>query len=170
MVEYKLTEKFTQDVIDELLEIQKKKGLTPEQVVEFARDEDSPLHDLFEWEDSIAGEKWRLQQARVIVNEVKVIIENQEYYAFESVQVQVQSGAKKSGSSEENITEYVREYKPVVEILSNEDLKRQVISSALNHLSYWEKQNAKYSELSPIIKASEKVRKKLDKQWQKKKK
>lgn len=37
--------------------------LTPRLVVDAARPEDSPLHSRFEWDDSIAGEKYRLSQA-----------------------------------------------------------------------------------------------------------
>lgn len=165
MVEYKLTEKFTKEVIDELLSIQQEKGLTPEQIVQSAKSKRSPLHNLFEWDDSVAGEKFRLAQARIIVNEVKVVIENKEYYAFENVAVSVPCGSE---SVSESSIETKREYMPVVQILSDEELRQQVIRSALNHLSYWNKQNKKYSELAPIIKTAERVRKKIEKQWQKK--
>ena len=37
--------------------------LTPELVVDVARDPEHPLHSRFEWDDSIAAEKWRLEQA-----------------------------------------------------------------------------------------------------------
>jgi len=167
MVEYKLTEKFNQSVIDELLEIQKSKGLTPEEIVESAKSKKSSLHNLFDWEDSVASEKWRLHQARVLVNEVRVVIEEKEYYAFENVSIRIES-SKKDGK--ESSIEYIREYKPVVEILSNESLRKQIINSALNHLSYWEKQNEKYSELQPIISVAQKVRKQIERKWQKKKK
>ena len=33
--------------------------LTPSAVVESARDEGSPLHDKFEWDDGVAAEAWR---------------------------------------------------------------------------------------------------------------
>lgn len=167
MIEYKLTNKLTKEVIDEILKIQKEKGLTPEQMVEFAKNKNNILHDLFEWEDSVAGDNWRLQQARVLINEIKVIIENHEYYAFENVVVS--SNTQSYGSSSSDV-ESVREYVPIVEILSNEDLRKQIISSALNHLAYWEKQNEKYDELKPITKVASRVRKDLNKKWQKQKK
>lgn len=161
MVEYKLTEKFTDAVIKNLLNIQKQKGLTPENIVDEAENKDSPLHDFFEWDNLEAGKKYRLYQARILVNEVKVIIENKEYYAFESVSVSVPYGNQPT----EN-----REYISVLEIFNDEVLKKQVISSALKHLAYWEKQNERYIELSPIIKSARAVRKKLEKQWQNKQK
>ena len=41
--------------------------VTPQEVLEKARDENSELHKCFEWDDSIAAEKYRLQQARQII-------------------------------------------------------------------------------------------------------
>ena len=159
MVKYKTTQRLTKEVINEILKIQKDKGLTPEEIVKVAKKKDNPLHDLFEWDNKVASDQWRLQQARVIVNEVKVIVDKKEYFAFESVNIQ-----------SDNSQNYNREYVPIVEILSNKDLKLQLIKSALQHLEYWEKQNSKYDELAPIIKVAQSVRTKLNKQWEKKKK
>lgn len=41
--------------------------VTAAQIVEKARDERSELHKCFEWDDSIAAEKYRLEQARYIL-------------------------------------------------------------------------------------------------------
>jgi len=38
-------------------------SLTPALVVEVARNPGHPLHSRFEWDDSVAAEKWRLEQA-----------------------------------------------------------------------------------------------------------
>lgn len=58
---------------DQLLEIQAAAGyLTPEAVVEAARSEDSPLHGRFEWNDSVAAERYRKDQARDLIRSVKV--------------------------------------------------------------------------------------------------
>lgn len=46
--------------------------LTPETVVEAARDPRSPLHSQFEWDDGAAGEAYRLQQARALIKRVRV--------------------------------------------------------------------------------------------------
>lgn len=47
--------------------------LSPESVLETARYEDSPLHDLFEWDDRIAAEKYRLSQARRIIQQIVLV-------------------------------------------------------------------------------------------------
>jgi len=47
--------------------------LTPGIVVDTARDESHPLHARFEWDDQIAGEKYRLGQARELIRSVRVV-------------------------------------------------------------------------------------------------
>ena len=59
---------------DELLSLMKsKKGgvLKPEEVVEFARYSETALHSVFDWDDSVAGAKWRIEQAR---NYMRVVV------------------------------------------------------------------------------------------------
>ena len=46
--------------------------LTPDAVVEDAKSKDSPLHEHFDWSDSVAGAKWRLMQAREIIRSVRI--------------------------------------------------------------------------------------------------
>lgn len=40
---------------------------TPKQILDYARNQNTELHKCFEWDDSIAAEKYRLQQARTVV-------------------------------------------------------------------------------------------------------
>lgn len=54
-----------QRVADEILSIGEKS--TPQQILDKARDPTTELHRCFEWDDSVAAEKYRLQQARKIV-------------------------------------------------------------------------------------------------------
>jgi hypothetical protein len=48
--------------------------VTPDEVVEAAKSKSSPLHSCFDWDDSVAGHKWRLEQARTLIRTVKVQI------------------------------------------------------------------------------------------------
>jgi hypothetical protein len=45
--------------------------ITAEQVVAAARDENSPLHDYFDWDDTTAAEKYRLMQGRTLIRTVR---------------------------------------------------------------------------------------------------
>lgn len=49
--------------------------LTPQNVLESSRAEDAPLHKCFEWDDSIAAEKYRLRQAGSIIRNIVVVNE-----------------------------------------------------------------------------------------------
>ena len=47
--------------------------LRPKAVVDEARDEASPLHPAFEWDDSIASEKYRLEQAQRLIRSFRIV-------------------------------------------------------------------------------------------------
>ena len=46
--------------------------IDPQTVVDVSRSEDAPLHNLFEWDDSLAAEKYRVSQARFIIRNITV--------------------------------------------------------------------------------------------------
>jgi hypothetical protein len=49
------------------------KRLTPELVLTEARKPDHPLHSRFEWDDSVAAERWRLEQAHRLITSLRVV-------------------------------------------------------------------------------------------------
>lgn len=53
-------------------------SVTREDFLEVSRPEDAPTHDLFEWDDSVAAEKWRLRQSTTIINSLRVVYEDKE--------------------------------------------------------------------------------------------
>ena len=59
-------------------QLEQKKGgkLTPKELVEAARDVNSPLHNEFEWNDGIAAQKYREWQARYIISSIELTIIN----------------------------------------------------------------------------------------------
>lgn len=48
--------------------------LSAKELVNEGRDESSPLHDLFEWDDTIAAEKYREVQAGKIIRSITVVM------------------------------------------------------------------------------------------------
>lgn len=70
-----------EEVLAELQRIYKaneSKLLMPEDVVDAARDPDNPLHSKFEWDDGIAAEKFRLNQARTLIVHFRVTIDDKQ--------------------------------------------------------------------------------------------
>jgi hypothetical protein len=48
--------------------------LTPDAVLEAARPKGSPIHDLFTWDDKVAGARYRIEEARTVIRRVRVEI------------------------------------------------------------------------------------------------
>lgn len=59
-----------QRVADEIMAIGA--SATPQQIVERAKDPNSELHRCFTWNDTVAAEKWRLEEARTIVRHLVI--------------------------------------------------------------------------------------------------
>jgi hypothetical protein len=50
-----------------MLLTQEKGNLTPDRVIHYARNEKAALHESFEWDDTVAGHKYRIQQANALI-------------------------------------------------------------------------------------------------------
>lgn len=75
------------EVKKELDIIEKNDELTAEKVVNYARNKDTYINQMLEWNDSIAGEKYRQQQASNIIGGIRVKIiedDNDEKEAIEA--------------------------------------------------------------------------------------
>lgn len=53
-----------------------KGDLTPEAVLSEASKKRNPLHKFFEWDDSVAGRKFRLEQARYLIRSLEITVES----------------------------------------------------------------------------------------------
>jgi hypothetical protein len=63
----------TSDLGSELRSMYARRGkLTPELVVEESRPPEAPLHNRFEWDDSVAAEAWRHHQAGGLIRSIFV--------------------------------------------------------------------------------------------------
>ena len=66
--------KDVQKIGEELEDIKSRGNLTPNRIVDRAKNNKSILHQYFEWDDTEAAEKYRLQQARQITNHIIEVI------------------------------------------------------------------------------------------------
>lgn len=127
-------------------------GLTPETVVDEASKKNSPIHEYFEWDDGIAAGRWRLFQARNLLNHLLIIKkvngEDREIKGFFNVNVSDSTNGK-------------ARYMTVFSIAKNEDFRGQVIQQALEEIESWKQRYEDYKELSLIFGAIEETQKKL---------
>jgi hypothetical protein len=98
------------DLREELLAIRATHGqLTPQLVVDAARPPDSALHSRFEWNDGLAGEAFRRQQASELIRKVRVVYAPANEGAYKSVRAFHAVRTLDGGSA----------YMPVEEIVDN---------------------------------------------------
>ncbi len=74
IVERKNRKQTIKDCLDNIKSKSQDGLIKPDAVLEEASDESHPLHQEFEWDDSLAGHHYRLQQARQIIREFTVEI------------------------------------------------------------------------------------------------
>ena len=116
-------------------------GLTPKSLLDASRDEDAPLHNEFEWDDNVAAEKFREQQAANIIRHIMIIRTD--------IQEVRQSRNRAFVSKGENDTAYV----PLDEALSNEKWKANLLKAARIDAERFVAKYNRLAELAGVINA-----------------
>ena len=123
-------------------DLEKDNNLTPKGLVDVSRAEDAPLHDLFEWDDSIAGEKYREVQAGKIIRSIEITYE-------EKTPVRAFFPVKYQESTEKS------SYKSISVVLRNTDMREQVLSTARREMTSFVCRYKNIEELANVIEAME---------------
>lgn len=110
--------------------------LTARDLLDESRPEDAPLHKSFEWDDDVAAEKYREQQARHIINCLIVTHEDAEpTRAFFNIKVE-----------EPN-------YEHIDTIMVSADKREDLFNIALRELIAFKRKYKSLSQLASVIKA-----------------
>lgn len=134
----------------ELARIRRSSGgsVTPANVVDAARDPDHPLHPCFEWDDTSAAERWRQQQARVLINSVRVVVE------------EVKGPAQQVAFVSVNVRDQGRAYLPTSVVMSDDEYRAESLADALAALQGWRQRYRHLSELAEVFAVIDAVQKK----------
>ncbi len=117
--------------------------LEPPEVVEYARNNpQSELHKGFEWNDSKAAEQYRLQQARQIIYNIRII------QVEDDVNVDV---AKTVEYIPYTHLDTISGYKSTIEVYKNEEDYEQLKQQAYRDLLYWSKKYNNIVEFKQIF-------------------
>lgn len=100
--------------------------LYPEDVVEFAKNKHTALHQCFEWDDTEAAHQHRLWQARTLIR-VAVVVGPEN---TESTRAYVSLTVDKGKS---------RGYRAIVDVLNDKDLKARMLDDARDDLLLFRK-------------------------------
>jgi len=116
-------------------------ALTPHAVVEAARASNSLLHLLFDWDNSSAGEKYRLWQARQLISVQRTIFQEREVHQYYNIELTEDQEA-------------VRAYFPLEQVMSKEALYKQALASAVKDLEVWLKRYEDLKGLKNVVNLS----------------
>jgi hypothetical protein len=150
-------------VSDELRFIQKQnKGLLdPAKVVDFARDPKTVLHSKFEWDNSKAGELYRIWQARKIISLELVVISRTPKGKIELIAdtTEVKGKLVRSYVSllDDRVTDNGKGYRSLVDVLKDPDMREQMLEQARNDMRIFRRKYDSLSELSEVFEAMDKV-------------
>ena len=114
----------------------------PEQVLDKARDESSELHKCFDWDDSSAAEKYRLSQARSVINHLIVVTQETDEPEKEPVQFRVMLKNEQTKDSG---------YKQTIVMVRDEDEYAKLLDQAYKELHSFKQKYQCLSELSEIL-------------------
>lgn len=123
-------------------------GLSPSSVLNASRKKGSLLHDDFEWNDGVAAEKYRLQQARFIIQNIVVVTEttdkNQRTVYKDRAYV---SATAKTGA-----------YVSLNNALTNDEWRSHLLECAKNEMDVFCAKYARLSELASVVEAMKAVK------------
>lgn len=116
---------------------------TPDDIVEKAKDPSTELHKCFDWDDTIAAEKWRRQTARFICCSLKVVVTTTKGKPQEMRVIQ----------SDKSLPAY----KPVTFTVRNEDEYSKLLDQAKAELTSFKKRFASIVELENVIEEIDRI-------------
>lgn len=135
--------------------IRKRDGAcTPAALVEWARNPDAPLHQDFEWNDSEAAEAYRRDQARTIMNHLVVVYRDANAparekpgRAFIALKTLGQPVVENGDGEDIGTAGYIDSHT----VMTNPDLRRRYIVSALREIGSWRRKHADIVELARLF-------------------
>jgi len=135
-------------LIGEHLEMLRKrfKGeLTPEDVLEDAKHDNSPLHSFFEWSDTEAARQYRLQQARGLIRAVVAVYVREDQPAVrQKAYVHIPEPS-------------APHYREASHAMSQAKTREMVLKSALAGLHAWKKKYKDLQEFAALISIIDKI-------------
>ena len=133
--------------------------LSPEYVVQNATPKTSPIHDYFEWDDKVAGGKYRTWQARYLLGRIEIVIEEdgkgETTRAFHNISIKNQKDENERG------------YVTLTDVKNNADYLQIVLENALDEIKSWQKRYSQYKRIAkfrifnPLFKEIKNIEKRI---------
>lgn len=151
--------KVSAETVGNVLEkIEKDKGAaTSEDFLEYSRNEESETHEMFEWDDAVAAEKYRLRQSAQIINQLQIEITYEESKTTDTeiilnipdhtikTSAYVNIGDRYSKPSEKAT------YVNVIDAMKDVDKRKQVLKNASDSLRSFKRTYQGFRELEKVM-------------------
>lgn len=112
--------------------------ISPARLVDASRPVDAPLHGEFEWDDSVAAEKYREDQARYIIR---------------SLEVEISESPEPVRAYFSIASEDTRTYTNIRQVLCIKSSRETMIEQALRELKAFERKYSQLEELAEVFAA-----------------
>lgn len=124
----------------------KKHGvLTPEIIIDAAKDKRSKLHPFFEWNNAKAAHQWRLEQASMYLRKIKVTVERD---GSDPVSARAFICIRRADDETDR-----GEYHPIERVLNDEEMCNQMLESAYSELRSFQRKYRTLRQLAPVMEA-----------------
>lgn len=130
-------------------------SVTSQSFLEYSRPEESETHSMFEWDDTIAAEKYRLRQAGAIINqlEVKLEFENSPTHEAEIKVVPIKAFMNVSAKAPTEAGVFVN----AVTVQQEDEYRKTVLQNALSELRAFQRKYSNFSEFSKVFDAIKEI-------------
>ena len=115
------------------------KAVTPDSVVKANRAAKAPLHDYFEWDNNVAGDKYRCTQASYLIRSIVCKLSDVDHEEPIRAFVRVSTS-----DDEEDTGQYIH----IHQAMNRPFTREQLLQQALEDLRAWRK---KYSQLKELV-------------------
>ncbi len=133
-----------QRVVDALNALRTDDGrIMPEDVVAAARSTRSPLHSHFEWDDTVAAQQYRLEQARYLLRVVVTTVPHTTTQVRAFVSLSNETG-----------------YRQTLNVMVNKDFRAQLLEDAYKDMERFRLKYQHLRELQGVIAAMTRLQKK----------
>lgn len=121
-------------------ELDRTVGLTPANLVDASRPEDAPLHQEFEWDDTVAAEAYRKEQARMMITNLAIVIEERKQEPVRAFYSLEYGFRKNSGT-----------YVSTVKIMSDSDKRAALLEKAKGEMIAFKSKYSMLTELADVF-------------------
>lgn len=126
--------------------------ITPQNVVDAAKSEQSEMHPLFTWDDSEAAKLQRQSEARYVMRNIMVVVHS--------------TGDKSTKEPAQIInirhlvnatTDQGRGYIPITTGMADSEIREQILETAIRELAAWQRKYQTLEELAKVFDAIDMV-------------